>query len=476
MNEPYFISKSLESQELFEYAILQAINSLKMYWNKDKTYNPNSKKEFIYSFKKGRPLSSIINSIVDPIMKTCINLSHPNTIAHMHCHPTIASMVAELLIGATNQSLDSWDESPSATQIEQLITNYFCGLVGYNKNAKGIITSGGTLSNLSALIVARDHYLMKHFDRDVKKEGVPSPLQRKLKILASKQAHFTIQKSAALLGLGANAVELIDVNDDLTLDPLHLEQKLKSLYQKEKLPFLIVATACSTNAGNVPDLKKIVNISRKYGVWLHVDAAYGGALLFSSKYKHLLEGIKEADSITFDPHKLLFQSISCGLFLLKRGSHFNYFTHHSDYLNPEADKKQDVMNLVDYSLQTTKRFDALKLYMSLLHLGEEGFDKAITAIVDLAQQFANMLIKTKEFSFAASPQTNIILFRYNKATDEQNVLLQKELYDRGKIALSKTKIDGIVYLKATCMNPNTTIDDYKRIIAILQEDAARICK
>ena len=454
------------------YYINESLSILEKYWwSNKKPYNHAKPIKTISIPKKGIEMEKILNEVGAKIIHKGVNTAHPKTVAHMHCLPTMASIIAELLIGATNQSLDSWDESPIATHIEEAVVKFFCNLVGYDKNSDGIIDSGGTMSNQTAVLIARDSFIEQRFNMEAKNSGVPKNAISKMKILCSEQSHFSIEKAATICGLGSNSIIKIPVTNELTINEELVERYVKLEKQKGNYPFLVVATAGTTNAGNTPDLKKIGKICKEHKIHYHIDAAYGGSLLFSKKYRHILDGIESADSITIDPHKMLYQSISCGLFLLKDKSKFKHLTFHSEYLNPKSDVKNGIVNFVDKSLQTTRRFDALKLYMSLHHLGKDGYDKIITGTIDMAQKFAKILDKQKMFELATNPQTNIVLFRFVGTKDNDlgttnnlNEQIQKLLFHEGEAILSKTKINNTTYLKATCMNPLTTEKDFIDIV------------
>ena len=469
MQTEYFVSSNKESQRKLRGYIQKALDSLETYhWSNKKAYNKaKSLNKFIIP-SQSENLNKIIKDVGSNIVFSSVNLSHPKTIAYLHSLPTTASIVAELIIGATNQSLDSWEEGPSAALLEQSLVRFFCDLVGYGKNGDGILDAGGTMANQAAVLIARDSFLKNKFGKNAKKDGIPSDLLPKLKILCSEEAHFTIEKSASICGLGTDAVIKVPVNDELVMDATKLEIYVNNELKKGNYPFLIVATAGKTNSGNIPDLLKIGKIAKKNSICYHVDAAYGGALLFSKKYRSLLAGIEMADSITFDPHKMLWQPASCGLFLLADKKNFDILSYPSEYLNPESDAENGRINLVDKSLQTTRRFDALKLYMSLRHLGKKGYDKLITGIIDRTKQFASIISQDTDFELLTKPQTGVILFRYvdkNLQTlNDVNGLIQHKLYESGKAIINSTKIKDKVYLKISCMNPLTTKEDIMTII------------
>lgn len=474
--ERSFVSASGESQRLFREAVVEALDTLEEHWwNAGVPFEPTDPVRIPSMPSNGQPLPEVVRDVGRLILAGGVNPSHPKAVGHMHCLPTMASIVAELLIGATNQSLDSWDESPAATGLEQELIRRFCEVVGLPSGSGGTMDAGATMANQAAMLLAREDYLEKNYGSSSRERGVPPDLTGRLLIVCSEEAHFSIDQAAAFGGIGTQQVRRLPVDEALTIDLSALSEALAAETKVGNLPFLIVATAGTTNAGNIPDIRAIAALARKYRCWFHVDAAYGGALLLSERYRTLLAGIELADSIALDPHKLLFQSVSCGMLLVRDETDLRHFTFHSEYLSPAEPQKRGSdglghVNLVDHSLQTTRRFDALKLYMSLRSLGTKGFDEVISSTIDCAQFFANLIDEDPMLELATWPQTNIVLFRYvdTRLTavdlDLANDAIQQDLYNRGHVILSRTRVRGIVFLKATCMNPLTSPAHFAEIV------------
>jgi L-2,4-diaminobutyrate decarboxylase len=255
------------------------------------------------------------------------------------------------------------------------------------------------------------------------------------------------------------------------------KDKVNELLQEGLLPFMIVATAGTTDFGSIDDLTELANLANDYQLWLHVDAAFGGALLFSHQYRQLLRDICLADSITIDFHKLYYQSISCGAFFVKHKQSFQHIAYHADYLNPEEDQKDGIINLVEKSVQTTKRFDALKLLMTFKLVGTDVFGEMVDYTIRLAKKTAQLLNCDTRFEVLNEPTLNAVLFRYlplnqvedDSFVDELNLELQRYFYQSGDLIMAKTKQNGKVYLKFTMLNPLNSISNMEdHIIKIKQ--------
>ena len=237
---------------------------------------------------------------------------------HLHGACTLESLSAEAIISAFNQSMDSWDQAPVATEIEVEVIRHLCALYGYGEGSDGIFTSGGSQSNQTAIILARDFFIQNQLGYDVKKHGLPENF-RKLRMYTSEISHFSMEKSAHILGLGYEAVVKVPVYKNQKMD----FSALKSLVEKDvaegNIPFLVVCTVGTTDFGSIDPLNETAELCKKYNMWLHVDAAYGSGVILSQKYKSRLCGIEKADSISVDFHKMFLQPISCSAVLVKNG-------------------------------------------------------------------------------------------------------------------------------------------------------------
>jgi L-2,4-diaminobutyrate decarboxylase len=349
----------------------------------------------------GKPLSDVLKA-VGTVVRHAVALWHPNVAAHLHCPVTIPALAAEIVISALNQSMDSFDQAPAATIIEQLVTAWLCNLVGFPASAGGTFTAGGTQSNFMALLLARDHFLSKRWQWDAAKFGLPPDASR-LRILCSDAAHFSVEKSALQLGLGTAAVERV-ATDAGALSADLLARRTAELRRNGFEPIAIVATAGTTDFGAIDPLAAIARIAAHERMWLHVDAAYGGALLMSPKYRHRLNGLAQADSITLDFHKAFFQPISCGAFLLQNAECFRLIRMNAGYLNPVENEAEGRPDLVTQSILTTRRFDALKLWLSLQTIGADGFAEMVDRLIALAEHAAASLAANPRFALLHRPR------------------------------------------------------------------------
>jgi L-2,4-diaminobutyrate decarboxylase len=390
------------------------------------------------------------------VIANSIAVSHPATIAHLHCPPLLASLVAEVVISALNQSMDSFDQAPIATILEQKLMRWLCAETGLPASSNGALTTGGSQSNYFGLLLARDACARKRWNWSVKKSGLP-PEAGKLRILCSETAHFTVEKSASQLGLGTDAVIRVAVDDQFRMDAGALRTELESIRTTGLIPMAIVATAGTTDFGSIDPLAEAVDLARSCDAWLHVDAAYGGALLFSDQQRSKLRRIAEADSIAIDFHKLFWQPIPCSAFLLRDRRHFDLIKLHADYLNPESHEPEGIPDLVTHSLLTSRRFDALKLWISFQSLGRAKLGAMIDRTIALAGYAADIIRRTPQLQLICEPQLSTVVFRYAPAGDNKadaiNAAIRQRLFNRGTAVIGHTRVRNQQCLKFTCMNP-----------------------
>lgn len=466
-----FLNTTKESQSLFRKQMHAAVEVLlRDFAAAEQPYSGAVPQDLAAAFcsrevcpDQGTRMEELLEFVGTTIVRHAAVVNHPACIAHLHCPPLQASLVAETLLATMNQSMDSWDQSMSATMLEEAVINWLCKLFGFDaEKGDGVFTSGGTQSNFMGLLLARDHYSYTRWSWNVKQQGLP-PQADRLRVLCSEAAHFTVKQSAALLGLGHQSVITIPVD---SLGRMHadlLESTIDQLQQDGMLPFALVATAGTTDFGSMDPLPELAAIAHKHGMWLHTDAAYGGALALSDKHANLLEGIALSDSITVDFHKLFYQPISCGAFLVRDAANYRYVRMNADYLNPQEDDQAGVPNLVGKSIQTTRRFDALKLYMSLQQIGRERFAAMIDYTLELARTTADQIRQAPELALLAEPTLNAVVFRYVPSreqeaawSDELNHRIRDRLLETGLAVIARTKVKGKACLKFTLLNPLTT--------------------
>lgn len=385
--------------------------------------------------------------------------------AHLNCPVVVPALLAELFVASVNSSLDTFDQSVGGTFIERRLIDFTAQRIGFGADADGVFTSGGSQSNLQGLLLARGRH-----------ERVPN---ERLRILASAESHFSVQKSARLLGLGDESVISVPTDERHRLDPAALERSLAACVDLGLRPMAIVATAGTTDFGAIDPLPAIADLARAYDAWFHVDAAYGGGLLVSPSRRSRLDGIDRADSVTVDYHKTFFQPVSSSAIIVRDRATLRPATWHADYLNP---REATTPNQVDKSLQTTRRFDALKLWLTLRTMGPDLVGQYVDAVIDLATDVHAVLADEPDLEFAAAPELSTLVFRYvptDVALDDAglaalNNRIRAELYASGTAMVAATKVDGVQHLKLTLLNPMATTSDIVGILDTVRAFGARL--
>jgi glutamate/tyrosine decarboxylase-like PLP-dependent enzyme len=400
------------------------------------------------------------------LMAQSMNPSHPGYMGHMDPLPSTASIVGDWVAAALNNNMLSVEMSPALSRLEPLLLAEIARLFGLGERAGGLLTSGGTLANLQALTVARNVQLGSLYEGLA---GGPPPV-----IFASELAHTSIQKAGMLLGLGLNGVVPIATNARGQMDIGTLEAKIQGATAQGQKPFAVVATAGTTVTGNIDPLPKIARIAQAYGLWFHVDAAYGGAIAFSPTHRHRLAGIEQADSVTFNPQKWLYVTKTCASVLFRDlGLLHSHFRVSAPYMNTEA----DWANLGELSVQGTRHTDVLKLWLTLAHLGKTGCAELIDASYVLTEHFVALVRQRPYLELASDPDMNLICFRGCPSAlppeqwDSWNAGLQQHLLNQHQTFLSLPVFRGQRWLKAVLLNPFTTATQLSNLFLAIDEYA-----
>ncbi|MDQ0798683.1 aspartate aminotransferase family protein [Arthrobacter sp. SLBN-112] len=431
--------------------------------------------------------AAALEELDEVYLRDAVYFHDPKYAAHLNCPVVIPALVGEAVLSAVNSSLDTWDQSAGATMIERRLIDWTAQRLHLGATADGIFTSGGSQSNLQALLIARNH-AVAGLRQDPARRGLRLPaLLDTLRIFASEDSHFSIQKSAAMLGLGFDAVISVPCTPDRRLDPAALAAAMAEARDAGLVPMAVVATAGTTDFGAVDPLAELAALARTSGAWFHVDAAYGGGLMVSGRYRHLLDGTRLADSVTVDFHKTFFQPVSSSALLVRDRAMLRHVTYYADYLNPESAALADIPNQVDKSLQTTRRFDALKLWLTLRVMGADALGALFDEAIDLAGRVGPLLDADDDFELAAPPHLSTLVFRYRPrlasgqrlsedAADALNPAVRAAVFASGQAVVAGTTVGGHHYLKFTLLNAEATLEDIAGIITLLRRTGAEILR
>lgn len=373
-----------------------------------------------------------------------------------------AGLLSEMVTSVTNTTMHTYEAAPVATLIEMAAIDALNSLVGFNQG-EGLMVTGGSNANTIAMLVARHKFLP-----DAKYTGLGGS---RLVAFISDQAHYSFLKAANQLGIGMKNVVKVETDRYGCMIPEKLEDQIVQSVNDGKTPFFVGATAGTTVLGGFDPLPSIAEIVRKYGLWLHVDAAWGCPVLFSSKHKHLLEGSGSADSFTWDAHKLMGVPLICSAILVKQkgmlsdacsSGDTDYLFH--DYENADYDLGQ-------MSLQCGRKVDALKLWLSWKHRGKNGYEQRVERLFELASYATEFVRNCEHLELLSQPQFLNICFRYtpdspdqtSTAIDRINLAIRDQLLRSGQTLINYAHLQGRIAIRLILANPEIQSADLNRL-------------
>ena len=457
-----------------------------------------------------------------------LNAWHPRTLSYFTPPPLVASIVGELLTQFTNQGVDVWHAGPSGAFVEEEVGRWLCDLVGYGPESFGVLTSGGVMANFMGLTVARDVHLASVLGLDRPPRG--RHLEG-VRVYASDQAHFSVARALDELGFPPETLHLVAADGRFRLNGAPVAEAIAADRVAGLTPFAIAAVVGSTNTGSVDRTGELADIAEREGLWLHVDAAYGGGALLSARDAWRVPDLDRADSITIDPHKWFFQAYDIGALLVRRGPELLETFHRSpEYYrggegsavagdhaagdgatgdhaagdsttdaaaddpsgdDPATGRPADEAAQLNYyqrSMEGSRRWRALKLWFSWKHLGTEGLGRLVAANIDLAAYFAARIADSTDFeALPAEPDLSVVCFRHlpggavaaarlePTALDAHQDRLAHELEASGDGWVGTTRLGGATWLRAGIVNYLATEGDVDRILDDLRAiaDASR---
>ena len=458
-SDPLLLSDSKEIQDRFSQMIRETLSSVFGSFSDDSAFSgidPYSLRKEVASLgflpEKGKGFEAVLKETEKVILPHLLRTWSTKYMPHLHSPVLTETICSELIIACFNDSMDSWDQGPAATELEESMVRGLLELFGFPRDTgDGNFTSGGSQSNISAIIAARDWYCMQRFGWDVKKNGLP-PEYSKLRVYTSEISHFSMDKASHILGMGYQAVRKIPVDSKCRIDVKAFEKMLAEDVAAGLYPYCAVATFGTTDFGSIDDAKGMRALCDRYGMHLHADAAYGSGLIMSQQYRGRVSAISVCDSVTVDFHKMFLLPISCSALLMKDGERLKCFELHADYLNREEDEEDGYINLVGKSMQTTRRFDALKVFMAFQTRGVDGYGRIIDTAVGNASYFYGRISQDPEFIAPVEPELSSVVFAL-KTGDEVNKKVRRALLSEGTV-IGQTVMDGRVMLKFTLLNPN----------------------
>jgi L-2,4-diaminobutyrate decarboxylase len=424
-------------------------------------------------------LAKQFEALVRSMLAQGNHLHDPRYIGHQVPAPVPVAGLFDAVGSVTNQVMAIYEMGPWATAAEWALVDQLGKLVGWRSGEfSGLVTHGGSLANFTALLTARNVALRDSWEQGLPRAGLPPVL------VVQADAHYCVARSAGMIGLGTRQVLRVGLDEQRRMDPNRLDDLLRSLRARNQPIVAAVACACATPIGAFDPLRDVAEVCRRHGVWLHVDAAHGGAALFSPRYRHLLDGLELTDSLIWDAHKMLFVPGLCAFVFYRHGGHkFETFRQDAPYLfDPSAPGLAEF----DSGLRTvecTKRAAAFGLWGVWALFGPQLFADLVDVTFARARQLYEKLEAADDFEPVHEPQCNIVVFRHLPAAlrdagpervGQFQLELRRRLIESGEFYIVSTRIDGMGALRGTVINPLTTEAHLDRLLDAIREHGRRM--
>jgi glutamate/tyrosine decarboxylase-like PLP-dependent enzyme len=434
-------------------------------------------KAFFYSEENGKDIYKLdieegatgLIKLLDNITKNIDEVGiNPASGGHMGYIPgggLYPSALGDFIAAVNNRYAGVFFAAPGAVRLENMLIRWMCRLMGYPDSATGNITSGGSIANLVALVTAREAHKLKarNFDKSV--------------IYLSKQAHHSILKAIRIAGLSEAQLRYIPLDEKLRLSAKELEKAIVEDKNNGLIPFFINTSFGTTNTGAIDPMESIANIAKRYKLWFHVDAAYGGFFKVVNELGSKFEGIQKADSITLDPHKTLFLPFGTGTILIKNKEILlKSYQYLADYMQDTIDADEEI-SPADISPEQTKHFRGMRMWLPLKLFGLKPFRASLEEKLYLTRYFYKEIKKVKGFEVGPEPELSIAIFRYvpaNKNANSFNKKLIEAIQKDGRIFLSSTSINGVFWIRIAVVSFRTHLSQIELLLDIIKENVKEI--
>src|SRR6185503_5146683 len=424
----------------------------------------------------GIGLDEILTRFRKDVAPHAMTVPSPRYFGQFNPTPLPIGVWADALAAVLNQNAGAWRNGPTSAMIEARVMRWLCELVGYDSASFGTLASGGSEANLIALKCARDHA-----DAAIIHRGVRSAAAD-LVIYSSEQCHYSLEKSADILGMGRTHLRKIPTDQNFHIRTEQLQAEIKRDREAGLRPCCIVGVAGTTSTGVIDPLLELATIARDNGCWFHVDAAYGGVLAFSAKHKTKLRGIEQADSITFDPHKWMFVPFACGAVLVREGGRVlrEAFDISPEYLSEDRGGADVEFDFFRYGQMGTRRFNSLKLWMAWKFLGRNGYAQLIEKQIALTEYLADALDGLPDFARLGNVETAVCCFKFLPAAarsqdgnyqDRLQQHLQQRIEKSGEAWITTTVLHGRRALRVNINSFLTETRHVNELISLLQRES-----
>jgi Glutamate decarboxylase and related PLP-dependent proteins len=433
-------------------------------------------------------------AVLERFRETIIQLSrhngHPRMFGYVQGPGTALAAIADLLASTLNANLTAWRSAPAGVEIERLTIDWIKELIGYNQDATGLFLSGGSMANMAALMAAR----RSKAPEELLTKGARL-LPQAMRLYVSEETHHSIAKAAALLGIGRDNVRRVSVDENFRIRIDDLVGKIAEDLDAGHLPFCVVANAGTVMTGAFDPLPEVSEVARRFDLWMHVDACYGGFAAIANSTRSLFTGIAEADSVALDPHKWLYLPVDCGCLLYRDPQTARAtFAHEAEYTRVIAQEADEAFAFWDYGPELSRRFRALKVWMALQTIGVRRFSEAIEKNLASARHLQKLVVQSNDFEMLAPVELSTFCFRYiptryklmlakiegseheriQRELDTLNERVLIELQRGGSSYLSNALIHGRFALRGCVLNYRTELRDMEILLDDLRRAASHV--
>ncbi|HKG47651.1 MAG TPA: pyridoxal-dependent decarboxylase [Pyrinomonadaceae bacterium] len=421
---------------------------------------------------EGRPLDQLLASC-RTIMDLSRHNGHPRFFGYVASPSTPVGAYADLIASALNANITCWRSGPAGTELERMVVRWLGALINYDRDAKGLLTSGGSMANMIALLIAQRRKSGVNTSRHgLWNSGPPMTLY------ASEEVHMSIAKAADILGFGRDQVRVIACDERQRMRVDLLRQKIEADRREGLRPFCVVGSAGTVNTGVVDPLTEMADVAAEFDLWFHVDGAYGAPGSLDDRKKHLFAGLERAGSVSLDPHKWLYVPVDAGCLLFRDAdaARAAFSTEDADYIKTHGYTDEEAFAFWDYGVELSRRFRALKVWMTLQYYGSRRISEAISEDIDLAAYLGEVVSKADDFELLAPVELSICCFRYvpgsrmsDAELDRLNERIMELVQKGGRAYLSNATVNGKFALRACITNFRTTKADIDETVAAVRE-------
>jgi aromatic-L-amino-acid decarboxylase len=397
---------------------------------------------------------------VDLIAAKAYNTTGPGYLPFIPGGGLFAAALGDFLATGTNRFANLWGQGPVAAQIEYNVVRWLCDLFGYGPDSRGILTTGGSMANLSALVAARKSKLPENFVNGT--------------LYVSEQVHASNAKAASIAGFPLDNVRSVPVTRDMKMEIEALRVMLSADRAAGRIPFFVIGSAGTTNTGAIDPLTEIADLAEEHDLWMHVDAAYGGFFQLTDRGRAAFAGIERADSITLDPHKGLFLPYGTGSLVVRDGARLREAHFVGQHYLQDFPPEDEIPNFTEYSIELSRDFRGLRVWFPLVLHGVNAFREALDEKLDLAQYLYGELSHIPELELFGEPELTVVPFRLRDGGEEATKRLLELINASKRVVLSSTILEGRFTIRACILSHRTHRDRVEECVQIVRRAVADV--